>query len=371
MKKLLTKDDTLMLKGAGVLLMLMHHLWAFPDRIAGDGLRGLFYIGDMYVFTLIGHFGKICVPLFFFLGGYGLYKKYENRPFDMAGQLRKLYVSYWKVFVIFIPIAFLFFGNQGVYTADEAISGRYNVFSIAECIRNFLTLSDSYNGEWWFLRCYALSIICFPLIKRVVSKCSLAINLAIVAVLVVLFGVVFYQMGVTLLGEARDSNYFYVTFGCYGEPFPACFVMGAVCARFDLIDKLRTRMKKKGALKTPVEILLLFVIILFRQILLRKLFDVLYIMPFSVILVDLTDRFKSAGKVLRMFGRESTNMWFIHSFYCYYFYGIVRIVIAPRWAVPSFLILFLLSYGSARAVSELYAHLPNIRHTAYRRCSEN
>lgn len=35
----LSKDDTKVLKSIAVLLMLMHHLWFFPERIATEGGR--------------------------------------------------------------------------------------------------------------------------------------------------------------------------------------------------------------------------------------------------------------------------------------------------------------------------------------------
>ena len=76
--KLLKKNDTRVIKGAAVILMLMHHMWAFQERIADGGLKGLIPLGNTYLFVFLGHFGKVCVPLFFFLGGYGLAKRYEG-----------------------------------------------------------------------------------------------------------------------------------------------------------------------------------------------------------------------------------------------------------------------------------------------------
>ena len=31
-----TKEDTKLLKGGGIILMLAHHLWAFPERLISD-----------------------------------------------------------------------------------------------------------------------------------------------------------------------------------------------------------------------------------------------------------------------------------------------------------------------------------------------
>ena len=66
-----SRQDTKALKGVAILLMLMHHLLAFPDRlpikyqyaVSAAALKQL---------TTVGSFGKICVYIFMFLGGLGL-----------------------------------------------------------------------------------------------------------------------------------------------------------------------------------------------------------------------------------------------------------------------------------------------------------
>ena len=359
--KLLTKNDTRVIKGAAVILMLMHHMWAFQERIADGGLKGLIPLGNTYLFVFLGHFGKVCVPLFFFLGGYGLAKRYEGRKFDALGRLKKLYLSYWKVFVIFIPIAFLFFGNQGVYAADASFCGRYNVFSVTELVLNFLAILDTYNYEWWFLRCYMLMILCFPLIRYAAGKCSPAAKFLIILIITVLFGKVFPDVWYAFIGDARQGNVIYDSFFCMGEPFYACFVMGVFCAGNDLLDRISAFLNRAGRFRAAAEILLILTVILVRQVLLRKYFDFLYAPLLSVIISDLARRLPATGKIFEAFGQESTNIWFIHSFFCYYFYGIVRIVIATHWAVPSFATLAVISYAAARLVTIFWQKISSLR----------
>ena len=38
MDRTFSRDDTKLMKGAAIVLMLMHHLWGFPGRIAGGGV---------------------------------------------------------------------------------------------------------------------------------------------------------------------------------------------------------------------------------------------------------------------------------------------------------------------------------------------
>ena len=84
----LSPDDTKIMKGIAIICMLMHHLWFFPTRIAGGPLESLFTIFNMPATTYLGLFGKICVPMFFFFGGYGVYKSCYGQKYDVLGRLK-------------------------------------------------------------------------------------------------------------------------------------------------------------------------------------------------------------------------------------------------------------------------------------------
>ena len=98
--KFLTVDDTRIMKAVAITLMLMHHLWCFGTRTAGEPLEYLFTIFGIPSTIYFGFFGKICVPMFFFFGGYGTYLSQFGKKFDLVGKLKKLYFAYWKVFLI-------------------------------------------------------------------------------------------------------------------------------------------------------------------------------------------------------------------------------------------------------------------------------
>ena len=116
---MLTRENTKQLKGFAVLLMLAHHLFAFSDRIpyGFDFSRNIFLSNTLTSF--IGVFGKICVPIFMFLGGYGLYASCVYKE-DNENKIKNkfiikivnLYKCYWKVFIIFVPLCILFFQNN-------------------------------------------------------------------------------------------------------------------------------------------------------------------------------------------------------------------------------------------------------------------
>ena len=157
MDRTFSRDDTKLMKGAAIVLMLMHHLWGFPGRIAGGELWHVLSICGESSLTYFGSFGKICVSFFFFLGGYGVYLSTHSKRYDLIAKLKGLYLSYWKVFVIFIPLAFFFCAHQPTYCDEAEICTRYAEFSRQECFNNFIGFSTSYNSEWWFLNSYIVS----------------------------------------------------------------------------------------------------------------------------------------------------------------------------------------------------------------------
>ena len=58
MDQTFSRDDTKLMKGAAIILMLMHHLWGFPARIAGGELWHVLSICGESSLTYFGSFGS-------------------------------------------------------------------------------------------------------------------------------------------------------------------------------------------------------------------------------------------------------------------------------------------------------------------------
>ena len=68
-----TKRDTKFIKGVAICLMLYHHLFAFPERVTEGVFISLWSFNDTNLSVCLGAFGRICVPLFTLMSGYGCY----------------------------------------------------------------------------------------------------------------------------------------------------------------------------------------------------------------------------------------------------------------------------------------------------------
>lgn len=358
--KFISREDTKWVKGIAIVLMLMHHLWTFPDRIAGGGLKYLFTIFDQSSIVYLGSFGKICVSLFFFIGGYGTYLGYVGKEYDLVGKLKKLYISYWKVFVIFIPIAFLLCSNQPAYCENSAIWSRFSSFLWQECWGNFVGMNTSYNGEWWFLSSYVFALISFPLLRAVIEKHPLHTNLFIIIIASILVTNFFPAIGSIETIGSLNNNFLYSRFICQVAPFVSSFWMGMAAAKDGVLDRLCHSLQEAKLSGPVIGVAAWCVVIVLRQSVIGDSADFAYIPVLLVMSKSLLQRLRFLERILARIGRQSTNMWLIHSFFCYYFYPVVRIVVAPRWAIPSLLVLIVLTYGASVGVTQFWMILGRI-----------
>lgn len=326
--RFLSVNDTIAMKAIAILFMLMHHLWAFPDRIAGGPLESILHFSNFPLTVHIGVFGKICVSIFFFLGGYGLYKKYFGKRYNLAERLKKLYFAYWKIFVIFVPIGFIFFSNQNAYCADAGVYSAFSSFSIKEFLLNLTGIESTYNKEWWFLINYAIALVLFPLIRKIVDRFSVGVNITIVALVTILLTDIF--------------------------PYAACFWMGAIVARHSLFDKLYSSIPQNKILRTIIDVSIWLFVIVLRQKITGDQLDIIFVPLITIASIDIVGRLNFLKNCLTPLGKQSTNMWLIHTIFCYYFGVTAKIVAAPRYAIPALIILFAMSYAASVLVDKFW-----------------
>ncbi|WP_456308578.1 acyltransferase family protein, partial [Serratia proteamaculans] len=133
--------------------MLIHHLFAYPSRISPD-IPVYHMVNSVDIEMFVGLFGKICVSMFLFLSGYGFSLKKEVSFKYIWGKLKNLYISYWIVLFIFVPIGIIFFPGE-----------RYSL-SPSLFFENLIGIKSTYNSEWWFFKLYVLYVFSLPLLSR-------------------------------------------------------------------------------------------------------------------------------------------------------------------------------------------------------------
>jgi len=337
--------DTKAIKGIAIALMLFHHLCFFNDRLPIH-----FAFKDSKIIFL-SSFANFCVALFLFMAGYGVWHKMIQGG-NILDNIRNLLISFWKVFIIYIPIGFFFFGNQNKYATVEYISSVFSDFNINQLITNFIAWDNSYNYEWWFMRMYIISIVLGAIYLRYTKSINdiyieIGIMLCLQLTCFILFSDKFNESNPELLSNSIIYKMLYDM--KWSKVFPGVFMLGILCAKYNLILKLLDY--NKNVCKNKVEEFLLAIIILtfiicFRLNIGRKV-DGLITPLFIVAAKEIYDFIPGLKKGLTYVGKYSTSMWLIHSFYIYYFGLFRNIVYLTHYAIIDYVILFTMTLASS------------------------
>ncbi len=149
-------------KGVAIMLMMYHHLFVVPEKIYYEYFSVLNIFG-VDIQTIVAYFCKICVGIFVFVSGIGLYYSNSNKQGNIISQYKSMFfkalrflTNFWIIFLIFIPI--------GIFI------GVYN-FNIIDIVLAFFGINTgSYTLEWWFVSCYLVLLFIFPCLNYLLSK---------------------------------------------------------------------------------------------------------------------------------------------------------------------------------------------------------
>lgn len=359
------KMDAKVVKGIAIFLMLAHHVWAFPTRtpIAYPIIAPIIPIAfnGREFFQAIGSFGKLCVGLYLFLGGYAYYKQYTGeQKYFLEKRIKNLYLKFWRIFFIFIPIAFLFFREQIPY-AQEELYNRYEQFKLNTFILNLLGLSCSYNSEWWFLPTYVMALlfgtvyICWLNQKK--NKNPYTEFLEVVFVIIFFCEVIPAFVSIDCFSSLKD-DFLFQQFMMW-DYYIGIFFMGILVARHNWAVAVMDYIKKRYHALGQIFISFVGILIIFymRSFHFAGYMDMIYAPLFSIFALLILKLLKPLYCFFSFFGKHSANMWFIHSFYCYYFYKMVKIVYCSQNAIIDFLVLLCMSLFSSICVEWIYKYL--------------
>lgn len=336
-----SKDETLCIKALAILLMLLHHLFTFPEKLTdGASFTNLYTMSDgRTIEYLFGNYGKLCVALFMMLSGYGMYCSYKNNKDNITSSIAKrikgVYIKYWQVFIIFVPL--------GLLLGSEKIS-----HLPVDWITNFFAINTTFNDETWFLTIYIIIICMSPAILRWFERkhSNPWIDMIII--------MAFSALANTALISFTSTNPYLTDF--YNSYFwqkmmlalimLPMFATGCFLAKYDLITKVRNSIKSGVAVKL-IGIALLIISFIMRANWSNmngwgwdKL-DYIYAALFCIASVLILDGFKYIKKSLVFIGKQATGIWFIHTYLCYYYFQ--NIMYAPKNPVLIFLFVLSLS----------------------------
>lgn len=235
----MTKRQSAVLQGVAIWMMLYHHLYSEAAEY-----ESLFPFLQADAVRRIAWFCKICVGIFAFVSGYGMYYGIERQPRErffgrMKAEYRyvlprilKLYGKLWLVLVIFMAC---FFGILKRPFYAEQVWG------------NLTALDPTYNRAWWYVEQYAKMLLLLPVLDllftrfgepaEIRKKRGFYVTCAVVCAGVLAVGRLWIPALWGWLSDFRRG---------LRISFLLVFVAGYLTARFRVYQKAEHLLKKKG-----------------------------------------------------------------------------------------------------------------------------
>lgn len=215
-----TKEHTQIAKGIAMILMLFLHLYCWVDF---EEYVALFKLPNGHdIPWIIGSVGNICVSMFLFLSGYGMYCVQKRKKVfsfkDALIRIKNIWIQYALITVIIIILSAIF---------------KKQSLTLKCVILNLLGLDYTYNRFAWFILTYIVILLVFPIINRIYRKIPLILEL---------FGIVGIKLVVTIINRVLQSSVGVtpISYRALIEPFMflSVFLIGYVCAEYLVFEKL-------------------------------------------------------------------------------------------------------------------------------------
>lgn len=175
-KVVFSKNDTAVVKGVAIVMMLFHHLFTSAERYAGYDI--VFSPVSEGLTVEIASFFKICVAIFVFISGYGISASLSKiRLDDFDGYKRQLKHRYFSLMSTFWFIYILGLISAAIIMPSmlKVYKGTFDVDFIIFAFFDFMGVSELFGtptliGTWWYMSLALLIIAVMPLLYRLYKK---------------------------------------------------------------------------------------------------------------------------------------------------------------------------------------------------------
>lgn len=311
-----SKTDSMCLKGLAIFLLMCIHCFGATERFAGFDF--IFWPLSEKLYVDLAYYCKICVSMFAFISGYGLYLSARKNTGSINDTNKWMLSRYFKTmggfwFVYVIAFVFFFFVKglpQKIYLEDGMVRG------VVYILLDFLGVSGLFgtprlNGSWWYMSAALIFVVFVPLLIKWTDKLGW---FSLLAVLVIFPRLLFNNE-------------------CFGASNPFTFIpavyFGALFARFKIFEKIEDFKLLKNKYLNEFLLFVIGLIGVFASIYvwIRVSYKVLWEYHFAVaplFVIVFCNRFvfrqggvirKAINTVFAFLGKHSMNIFVIHTFY--------------------------------------------------------
>lgn len=305
------KPDSMALKGLAVLMMIFFHCFANEKTVTTQGVN--FFPFDYPFINTVRLYLKICVCIFAFISGYGLYQSFRKNNDEAPGTTAKWVISriiktmsgFWFIFLLNLGAMLVLHGASGTpYFKKGTVQGILNLFLDGMGL-SALFGTPTVTVVWWYMGAALFFIIMLPAIYRAAER----YGYFVVMTFVILFPRV---MNIGWTGSRNPYSFLLI------------FILGMCFSRYDLFAKLeeiRILKKTKGNAEKLLQFTLLFGALLASAYIFLKLpWSVIWEFQFAlcpVIFILFSKRYiltiPGLRQMLIYFGKHSMNMYLIHT----------------------------------------------------------
>lgn len=351
-----SRSDTSIAKLIAILLMILHHLFGFTDRILPEHMYQSLHMfrGQPVEAVICGSF-KICVALFLFLSGYGTYisvRKKKNISRVIANKIKGLLTFVWQAMFVFVPIDY-FLGVTKV-NLSSTWQIRYNLKDILLGMLGF----EKFNSEWWFVMPYLVLLMMTPLLLRFLKRK----RSDFFTDFLITFGIAMFsayginQMLTYPMWESFAPSTWGILFRNVVYLLPI-YLMGMLFAKYQVFSYFY-RISPESVLRYVIWFFTAFGSMYLRYKLETGIYDFLLAGPVIFSMVCLLRGIRAVVWVSGKVSRYITLVWLTHSFYIFQFGQDIVYYFQNPIAIT--MVEIVLAFGTAAGVYWLFYWLKKI-----------
>lgn len=312
-----TKEHTMQMKGIAIIILLFHHCflnaqrWATVpyEKLATTKGWGYYPISftpfSSHTIQYLASFSKICVAMFVFMTGYGMWVSYESqkKKTTMSNYIKKRMVTLMTGFLIIFVVTEILAIPTGRFIEVYGHDFRSVVYMIIDALGLAKLLGTPlFCLTWWYMSLAIVLIMIFPFAHSIMEKYQWVVVVASIIV-------------PRACGFGQSTDLF---------RYLLAYTLGMYFAQHDLLARIKEKFMEQNVagklLSLIVSLIGLAVIIKCRQnawIGWKYLdfwdgFAAMYVIVNSYIYI-LNGKWIVKG--LGFLGKHSMNIFLIHSFY--------------------------------------------------------
>lgn len=312
-----TKEHTMQMKGIAIIILLFHHCflnaqrWATVpyEKLATTKGWGYYPISfapfSSHTIQYLASFSKICVAMFVFMTGYGMWVSYESqkKKTTMSNYIKKRMVTLMTGFLIIFVVTEILAIPTGRFIEVYGHDFRSVVYMIIDALGLAKLLGTPlFCLTWWYMSLAIVLIMIFPFVHPIMEKYQWVVVVASIIV-------------PRACGFGQSTDLF---------RYLLAYTLGMYFAQHDLLARIKEKFMEQNVagklLSLIVSLIGLAVIIKCRQnawIGWKYLdfwdgFAAMYVIVNSYIYI-LNGKWIVKG--LGFLGKHSMNIFLIHSFY--------------------------------------------------------